>query len=99
MLLGNGKGDSRRGDVECFQCSLDMNMFLQIQFQSGVKRNEVWNELRGYEQVDVVDVWFSVSLQMWERERKISRRCQNQLEPIPCSRGSGSILSAMAYVV
>ena len=46
-----------------------MNMFLQIQFQSGVKRNAVWNDLRGSEQVDAMDVWFSVSLQMRARER------------------------------
>ena len=72
MLLGNGKGDSRRGNVEWFQYSLDMNTFLQIQLQSGVKRNAVWNDLTGSEQVDAIDVWISVSLQMWTRERKIS---------------------------
>ena len=38
VLLGNGRGDSRRGNVEWFRCSLDMNMFLQIQFRSGVKK-------------------------------------------------------------
>ena len=42
VLLGNSKGDSRRGNVESFQYSLDMNMFLQIQFQSGVKKNAVF---------------------------------------------------------
>ena len=40
-------------------------MFLRIQLQSGVKRNAVWNGLRGSEQVDEMDVCFSVSLQMW----------------------------------
>ena len=59
-LRRNGRGDSRRGNVEWFQCSLDMNMFLQIQFQSGVKRNAVWNDLRGPEQVDAMYIWFSV---------------------------------------
>ena len=72
MLLGNGKGDSRRGNVEWFQYSLGMGMFLQIQLQSGVERNAVWNDLRGPEQVDAKDVWILVSLQMWARERKIS---------------------------
>ena len=47
VFLGEWKGDSPRGNVEWFQYSLDMNMFLQIQFQSGVKRNAVWNDLRG----------------------------------------------------
>ena len=63
MLLGNGRVGSRRGNVEWFQCKLDMNMFLQIQFQSGVKRNAVWNDLRGSEQVD------AISLQMRAKER------------------------------
>ena len=44
-------------------------MFLQIQFQSGVPRNAIWNGLRGSEQVDAMDVWILVSLQMWARER------------------------------
>ena len=47
MLLGNGKGDSRKGNVEWFQYSLVMDMFLQIQLQSGVERNAVLNDLRG----------------------------------------------------
>ena len=85
------------GNVEWFQCWFDMNMFLQIQLQSGVKRNAVWNDLRGSEQVDAMDVWFSVSLQMWARERKISWCCRNQHEPILCSKESGIILSAMTY--
>ena len=67
MLLGNGKYDSRRGNVEWFQYSLDMDMFLRIQLQSGVERNAVWNDLRGPEQVDAKDVWILVSLQMWTR--------------------------------
>ena len=71
-VLGNGKGDSRRGNVEGFRCSFDMNMFLQIRFQSGVERNAVWNDLRGPDQVDAIDVWILVSLQIWTRERKIS---------------------------
>ena len=70
VLLGNGRGDSRRGNVEWFRCSLHMNMFLEIQFQSGVKRNGVWNDLRGPEQVDAMDVWFSVSLQMLGEGKK-----------------------------
>ena len=64
MLLGNGKGDSRRGIVEWFQYSLDMDMFLRIQLQSGEERNAVGNDLRGPEQVDAIDVWILVSLQM-----------------------------------
>ena len=39
MLLGNGKGDSRRGNVEWFQCSLDMRLFLQIQLRCKKKRS------------------------------------------------------------
>ena len=62
VFLRNGRGDSRRGKVEWFQYSLDMNMFLQIQFKSGVERSAVWNDLRGSEQVDAMDVRFSVSL-------------------------------------
>ena len=72
LLLGNGRGDSRRGNVEWFQCSLDMNMFFQIQFQSGVEKNAVWNDLRGSERVDEIDVRILVTLQMLTRERKIS---------------------------
>ena len=78
VLLGNGRGDSRRGNVGWFQCSLDMSMFLQVQFQSGVKRNAVWNGPRVPEQVDAVVVWISVSLQTWARERQISWCCRNQ---------------------
>ena len=87
MLLGNGKGDSQRGNVEWFQCLLDMDTFLQIQFQSGVKGNTVWNDLRGPEQVDAMDVWILVSLQMWARGRKISQCCQNQLRPFRVPKG------------
>ena len=61
---------SRRGNVEWFRCSLDMNMFLQIQFQSGVKRNAVWNDLRGSEQVGAMDVWFSVFSNLNIRKRR-----------------------------
>ena len=41
------------------------------------KRNAVWIDLRGSEQVDAMDVWFSVFLQMWARERKISQLFQS----------------------
>ena len=60
VLLGNGRGNGRRENVEWFRCSLDMNMLLQIQFQSGVQRNAVWNDLGVFEQVDAMDVWFSL---------------------------------------
>ena len=65
VIVGSGRVDSRRGRVEWFRCPLDMNMFLQIQFQSGVKRNAVWNDLRGSEQVVAIDEWTSESWQTW----------------------------------
>ena len=44
MLLGNGKGDSRRGNIEWLRCSLDMSMLLQIQFRCKKERSLEWPE-------------------------------------------------------
>ena len=44
-------------------------MFLQIQFQSGVEKNAVENDLRGFGKVDAMDVWFSIFWQMRMYER------------------------------
>jgi hypothetical protein len=53
-----------------------MNMFLQIQFQSSVKRNAVWNDLRESEQVVAIDEW---KMMMNERDEIIGICTENTI--------------------
>jgi hypothetical protein len=58
------KNMAYRGSVGWFRPFLYRLAFLQIQFQSNVERNAGWKDLRGFEQIDAMDVWFSIFWQM-----------------------------------